>query len=124
MATTIVPITLNLLPQPLDICITRKDAFTFGFELTKDGSPIDLTDDTFLLTVNEAADASGAELFQLSESNTPDATGIVTFLPSVVDLTQAPATYFFDVQRTASPSGEIRTIIKGEFVISADITDP
>jgi hypothetical protein len=124
MATTLATITLDLAPVPVDICITRKDSFPFGFILEQDGSPIDLTGGGALLTVNDAADGSGAEHFSVANTNTFDATGVMTFQPSVANLTlPAKDSYFFDVEWTDAAS-DIRTIIKGKFVLGADITNP
>ncbi len=121
MPTIVATINFNLLPQPIDICITRRDSFPFGFLLEQDGAPVDISGNTYLLTVDTADDGSGTEFFSISENNTPDTAGFVEFLPSVVDLTQAPGDYFFDVQQTTG-GGQVRTIVKGKFQIAKDIT--
>ncbi len=121
MPTIVATINFNLLPQPIDICITRRDSFPFGFLLEQDGAPVDISGNTYLLTVDTADDGSGTEFFSISENNTPDTAGFVEFLPSVADLTQAPGDYFFDVQQTTG-GGQVRTIVKGKFQIAKDIT--
>ncbi len=121
MPTIVATINFNLLPQPIDICITRRDSFPFGFLLEQDGAPVDISGNTYLLTVDTADDGSGTAFFSISENNTPDAAGFVEFLPSVTDLTQAPGDYFFDVQQTTG-AGQVRTIVKGKFQIAKDIT--
>jgi hypothetical protein len=123
MATATKTVTIfDLTPEVIDLCITRRDSFTFGFIFEDDSGPIDFTGDAFLLTVNPAADGSGGDLFAIAQSNTLDATGLVQFLPSIVNLTQAAGAYFYDVQWTAS-GGDVRTLVKGGFRIDPDISD-
>jgi hypothetical protein len=122
MPTVVATINFNLLPQPIDLCITRRDSFPFGFLLEQDGAPVDISGNTYQLVVDTAADGTGTELFAIAENNTPDAAGFVEFLPSVANLTQVPANYFFAVRET-TPGSEIRTIVKGGFQIAADIPD-
>lgn len=112
---------LDLSPVPINISITRRDSFPFGFVLQQDGAPIDLSGTTFKLAVNPAADGSGIDLFEIAQSNTPGDDGVVEFTPSIADLTQDPATYFYDVQWT--DTGEVRTLVNGTFTIGADIAD-
>ncbi len=121
MPTVVATINFNLLPQPIDLCITRRDSFPFGFLLEQDGAPVDITNNTYLLTVDTADDGSGTQFFQISENNTPGTAGFVEFLPSVTNMTQAPGDYFFDVQQT-TVGGQVRTIAKGKFQIAKDIT--
>lgn len=113
---------LDLDPVIVNICITRRDSFVYGFILEDEDGPIDFTGSSFLHTVNPAADGSGADLFAAPENNTLDATGLIQFLPSIVDLTQPPAIYFHDIQWT-KPTAEVRTVIKGSYTIGQDISD-
>lgn len=113
---------LDLFPVTVNICISRRDSFVYGFLLEDANGPINLTGSSFLHTVNPAADGSGADLFAKAEFNTLDATGLVQFLPSVVDLTQPPAIYFHDIQWTDAAS-RVRTVIKGTYEIGPDISD-
>ena len=121
MPTTVAALELNLAPVPVNLCITRRDSFPFGFVLEQDGSGIDLTGTSFLLTVNPDADGSGADLFAIAESNVLTTDGVVQFTPSVVNLTQTPAVYYYDVQWT--DGAEVRTVVNGTFTIGDDISD-
>lgn len=116
---------LNLCPSPVNICMTRGDATPFQFTLTDDaGAAIDISGDSFLLTVDPSADPPNSDnnLFQLVGSLPGGGTdGVVQFEPSAVDTAQPPSTYYFDVQQT-TVAGDIRTIVKGEFAIQEDIT--
>ena len=113
---------LDLDPVIINICITRRDSFVYGFLLEDANGPIDLSGGSFLHTVNPAADGSGGDLFAIVEFNTLDTTGLVQFLPSVANLTQTPAKYFHDIQWT-NPATRIRTVIKGSYTIGDDISD-
>ena len=115
-------LTLDLSPVVINICITRRDSFVYGFLLEDANGPIDLTGSSFLHTVDTQADGEGSELFSIAEFNTLDTTGLVQFLPSVANLTQTPATYFHDVQWTNAAS-RIRTVINGSYAIGDDISD-
>ncbi len=121
MPSVVIPIEFNLSPVPVNLCISRRDSFPFGFTLSQSGSPINLTSSTFLFTVDTAADGSGTQLFQISNSNALTTDGVITFTPSVVDLTQNPQTSFYDIQWT-DPSANVRTVIKGSFRFDPDIT--
>jgi hypothetical protein len=122
-ASTATVVLLDLAPIAGEVRITRRDQFPFGWFIEDANGPIDFTGDDMLLTVNPAADGSGSDLFAIAEFNTLDATGLVRFRPAIADLTQAPATYFFDVQWTQASSSDVRTIIKGDFIICDDISD-
>jgi hypothetical protein len=120
-AATPVVLLLDLFPVIVDICITRRDSFVYGFLLEDADGPIDLTGGSFLHAVNPQDDGGGVDLFELPDFNTLDATGLVQFLPSVVDLTQVPAKYFHDIQWTNAAS-RVRTVIKGSYTIGKDIS--
>ena len=119
-AATRVVLTLDLSPVPINICIARRDSFVYGFLVEDADGTIDFTGSTFLHATNPAVDGSGVDLFEIAEFNTPDATGLVQFKPSVADLTQVPASYFHDIQWTDA-AGNVRTIIAGTYEIGPDI---
>lgn len=123
MASTQTVTAADFTPQVINLCFTQEDAFPFQFTLLQDGSAIDLTGSTFLLTVDpeEFPSGSGGNLFQLSENNTPGVSGIVEFLPTQVNMDQTPSTYFYDIQWTDA-SGNVRTVIRGEFQIQGQVT--
>lgn len=120
MPTTSGAITLDLGPANIRICVTRQDSKTFGWTLLDQGAPVDLTGATLQLIVNTTEDGGGTELFDISQSNVLDATGLFTFKPSTVDLDQTPGTYFHQI-KWDDGAGEILTIAAGEFVIGPDI---
>ena len=116
--------TLNLCPSSVDLCFTRADTVPFTFTLVdEDGSPIDITGSTFILTVDPEPDPvdASANLFTVPGVITDGPGGVVQFTPSSVDLDQTPDTYFYDVEWTDAGSN-IRTIVNGEFEIRQDIS--
>lgn len=122
MASTKTATVTDLQPQLINLCFTREDSFPFTFNLQQGGSAIDLTGSSFLLTVHDSpdADAGGSQQFQISESNTPDTTGDVTFTPTQANMDLAQGTYFYEVEWTDSLSN-VRTVISGEFIIGPQL---
>ena len=112
--------------EPVSINITRVrgDTFPFSFAIKdSDGNAIDITGYSFILTVDpsdEPPDASN-NLFALTGTVTDGPGGIVQFALTAMQADQTPATYYYDVQMTDT-SGNIRTIIKGEWAVQQDIT--
>lgn len=94
----------------------------FTFTDADTGDPLDFTGDAVVLTVNPTKDGSAADLFQLSPTNTLDATGVVRFRPTPAQMQQAPRLYFYDVQWTTS-GGAVRTLVRGGFEITPDVTN-
>lgn len=114
---------LNLCPLEINLCFSRGDTPVFSFTLKEDGSPIDITGSSFLLTVDPspAPTGSGDNLFQLTGSIPVGTDGVVQFQATAMQMDLAPGVYFYDVQWTDAASA-IRTIIAGEFEIRQDVT--
>lgn len=89
-----------------------------------DGVAIDIsTGYSFKMTVNtekNPADNTN-EVFSVTGQITDGPNGIVSFSPSTLQADQTPGTYYYDVQMVY-PSGAIRTLEKGRYVIVQDIT--
>lgn len=109
----------------VDLKFNREDSFPFQFVLTDEdsGAALDLTGSTFLFTAADTPDldGGGAQLFQLTENNTPGVAGVVEFLPSQANMDQPQATYFYDLEWTDG-SGRVRTVAKGKFIIGPQIS--
>ncbi|HUT76453.1 MAG TPA: hypothetical protein VM285_02140 [Polyangia bacterium] len=114
-------VVVDLSPVCINLKLTRRDSFPISFTLTQIGAPVDVTGSSFLFTVNTAEDGSGTELFQKTNTNTPDTTGVATFEPTTTDLNQTPSEYFYDVQWTDA-AASVRTVVLGTLEIVADIT--
>ena len=123
MATVVTALVLDLSPIPIDVCITRRDSFTYGVIFEDANGPIDFTGDSFLHTVNPQDDGGGTDVFAIANNNTLDATGLVTFSPSIADLTENPGDFFHDMQWTRASNGDVRTMGKGKYTIGKDISD-
>jgi len=122
-----------------EVDITRRRGDTRNYVLTvkdKDGSPIDVTGYTCLLTVNtlkapdlRSSPVTGSVVFQASGAPTTSP------IPSPLDgkLTidmgsfgggsppPQPGSYFYDIQITDA-NGRISTVLAGKFKVVQDIT--
>jgi hypothetical protein len=108
------------------IVFYRGDQYTIllTIKYRSSGDPIDITGYNFLLSVDPSSDPddAGNQLFQVAGVLDGDpTTGKVGFPVTSTHSDQEPATYFYDVQMTTD-TGDIRTILKDEFVITMDIT--
>lgn len=109
-----------------NIAITRKRGDTYRIRITftkDDGSPLDLTNSSLLMTVSPIAlpDEASDALFTIIGSIVGAATdGVADF-----QLTAAQADnvgeFYYDVEMT-DVSGSIRTILEGAFTMTQDIT--
>jgi hypothetical protein len=86
------------------------------------GNPVDITNYTFLLTVNkeEAPIDDSRQVFQAAGTIVDGPNGQVSF-PVVPANTAEVGDYFYDVQMT-TVGGDVRTIAKDAFIVSMDIT--
>lgn len=113
---------LNICPVEKNVCITRGDSKTFGFNLFQgDGTtPRVITGFSYTMTVSAKKKPVAADPIVFAVSGAVSSPS-VTFSPSTVNTDKTPKKYYFDVQET-NGSGEIYTVIKGEFLIKQDIT--
>lgn len=116
----------NFCPVVTDICVARGDSPVMTFQITdpSDGSVVDITGFTFVLTVDPEpfpADAVN-NLFQVTAGPiVGGTTGQVQMQPTTVNTNQPASAYFYDLQMTTlTPS--IRTILRGQFQIQQDVT--
>lgn len=108
----------------IDICRTRGDTFPLDYTLRDDqGTAIDITTFSFKLTVDPSPDPTDAStnLFQLVATIVDGVNGRFQFPITTVQADQAPETYFYDLQMIDG-GGNIRTIAKGKFTFTQDIT--
>lgn len=99
----------------------RGDTNPIRLSLTSDGSPLDVTNCSFLLTVNEGEnpeDTTYQVLQSIGEIIAPASDGIVEF---PIDGTTDAGRYYYDVQMTDA-SGKVKTVAKGIYFIRQDIT--
>lgn len=112
----------NMIPEVLDICRTRGDTFPFDLTIQLNGTAVDITGNTFLLTVDPSPAPADAlnNLFQNTPAIQDGPNGIIRVTLSTGDADQTPGTYFYDLQMTSGAS--IRTIAKGQWVVEQDVT--
>lgn len=126
-------VTLDLAPVPITLNFTRGDTFAFTFTIQDSaGAALDLTGNSYVLTVNLEEDpaTTANEVFStagalLAQSGAT--LGQVQFAFTTANWTAfdgkatAPVTVYCDLQQTDSGGG-LRTIAKGPFVVSQDIS--
>lgn len=111
-------------PMEFNMCRVINDTFPFQFTIKEeDGMVVDITSFSFKLTVDPSDEPSGSgdNLFSLIGTITDAPNGIVEFEPTAEQADQTPDTYYFDVQMIDADS-KVRTIAKGEWNFTADIT--
>lgn len=111
-------------PTSLDITRVRGDTHAMQFTIKDSaGAAVNVTGFSFLLTVDPAPDPSDAlnNLFQLTATLVDAVNGVIEFAPTAMEADQTPNTYFYDLQMTDAGSA-IRTIAKGKFIFTPDIT--
>ena len=106
--------------------ITRYRGDTAADEITVQtsaGAAVDVAGFTFVMTVSslENPPDGTSELYNITGTITGAAAGQVEFVPSALQADQKPATYYYDIQMTDA-GGRIKTIAKGAYVYTQDIT--
>lgn len=111
---------LNLCPDEIDICISRGDDTPMAFRMQEAGVDLTIAGFTYLLSVDtrEEPDDVATQLFQLTGV---EVSPLVTFSPTTSNTDLTPDDYFFDIQET-NTAGKLRTVAKGKFTVSQDIT--
>lgn len=104
----------------------RGDTKPFKFVRTVDGEVVDITDRTYKLTVSSlqnpsAAEAVGAQIFQVNGVITDAAAGEFEFRPTAEQTDVDPGKYYFDVEET-DEDDYIETIEKDKMTFKQDIT--
>ena len=111
-------------PYDMDIKRTRGDTFPFVLTVVDtDGDAVDITGASFLLTVDLLENPTDAsqKLFQVAGVLVVPASGTVRFTLTEPNSDQPPLTYYYYIQMTDAAAA-VRTISKGEWVVSQDFT--
>jgi hypothetical protein len=109
-------------PATLNLCRTRGDTFPFTVVISQDGSVVDITGYTIIMTVdpsNEPADALN-NLFSVTATVPTGTDGRAVFTLTAPNADQTPGEYFHDMQLTDG-GGNIRTFARGTYLIEQDI---
>ena len=99
----------------------RGDTYDHLFQLLdEDNSPITLTSETFTLTINteENPTDTSNQVLTVGGAIVDANSGKISFN---IDGSEPLGTNYFDIQMTDN-AGNLRTIVKGQWVIEQDIT--
>lgn len=114
----------DLRPAQYNVKIWRNDTWSQTFAILADTTPVDLTGCTILIQVRPTP-ASTSVLLTLSTANSSISIGGVSrnqiTLNKIVDV--AAGSYVYDMNVTF-PSGEVKTYLWGNFIVSEDISKP
>ncbi len=112
----------DLRPAQYNVKIWRNDSWAQTFALLADTTPIDLSGSTILIQVRPTPSSSVVALELTSEDSSIGIGGVdnnqIT-LNKIVDV--AAGTYVYDMSVTF-PSGEVKTYLWGNFIVSEDIS--
>jgi len=112
----------DLRPAQYNVKIWRNDSWAQTFALLADTTPIDLSGSTILIQVRPTPTSSVVAL-ELSTDDSSIGIGGVDnnqiTLNKIVDI--AASTYVYDMNVTF-PSGEVKTYLWGNFIVSEDIS--
>jgi hypothetical protein len=112
----------DLRPAQYNVKIWRNDSWAQTFAILADTTPIDLSGSTILIQVRPTPSSSTIAL-ELSTDDSSISIGSITMnqitLNKIVDV---PAgAYVYDMNVTF-PSGEVKTYLWGNFIVSEDIS--
>ena len=112
----------DLRPAQYNVKIWRNDSWAQTFALLADTTPIDLSGSTILVQVRPTPSSSVVAL-ELSTDDSSIGIGGVDSnqitLNKIVDI--AAGTYVYDMNVTF-PSGEVKTYLWGNFIVTEDIS--
>lgn len=113
---------VDMTPIEKRICRSRGDTFPFDLTIKLNGVAVNVTTDSFVLTVDpdEAPDDAANNLFANIPTIVDGPNGIIRVTLSVSDADQTPDSYFYDLQQTSGSA--TRTIMRGSWVVSQDIS--
>lgn len=116
-------------PAKLEQFISRGDTDPIPFRLElENGTAINITGYTFRLSVDTVENPTdpnrptATQVFAVDAVIVDAPAGRFEFPITILESNQTPGDYFYDVERF--DGSNIRTIVKGRFVIGQDITKP
>ena len=111
-------------PTSLDLLRTRGDTYPHLFYVVDAaGGADDITGRAYTLTVDtrRSPPDETTKVFSILGVVIDGPAGAVTFSPTAPDADQTPGSYFYDIQQTDA-GGAIRTVARGRYVFTQDIT--
>jgi hypothetical protein len=112
----------DLRPAQYNVKIWRNDSWAQTFALLADTTPIDLSGSTILIQVRPTPTSSVVALELTTDDSSIGIGGVDSnqiTLNKIVDI--AAGTYVYDMNVTF-PSGEVKTYLWGNFIVSEDIS--
>ncbi len=112
----------DLRPAQYNVKIWRNDSWAQTFALLADTTPIDLSGSTILIQVRPTPSSSVVALELTTDDSSIGIGGVDSnqiTLNKIVDI--AAGTYVYDMNVTF-PSGEVKTYLWGNFIVSEDIS--
>jgi len=112
----------DLRPAQYNVKIWRNDTWSQTFAILADETPVDLSGCTILIQVRPTPSSETIALELSSENSSIGIGGIDSnqiTLNKIVDV--AAGSYVYDMNVTF-PSGEVKTYLWGNFIVSEDIT--
>lgn len=108
----------------VDMCITQGDNKDYSLTITSGGAPQDLTGSTLFFTVKRnLSDTDAKAVIHKVITTFDDApNGKATISLSNTDTDIPLARYFYDIQLTL-PGNFVRTVVKGSFDVSYQVTE-
>jgi len=114
----------DLRPAQYNVKIWRNDSWSQTFAILADTTPVDLSGSTILIQVRPTP-ASTTILLTLSNANSSISIGGTNrnqiTLNKIVNV--VAGSYVYDMMVTF-PSGEVKTYLWGNFIVSEDISKP
>ena len=113
----------DILVSVVDLERTRGDTYPFTFVLADiDGAPVNIAGGSFVMTVDslESPTDDTTHIFQLNGIITDGLAGEVTFTLTT-DNADNVGEFFYDIQQIDF-AGFLRTVVRGEFLLTQDIT--
>jgi len=112
----------DLRPAQYNVKIWRNDSWAQVFALLADTTPIDLSGSTILIQVRPTPSSSEVALELTTDDSSIGIGGIDSNQITLNKIVDIPAgTYVYDMNVTF-PSGEVKTYLWGNFIVTEDIS--
>jgi hypothetical protein len=110
----------------LNIRVKKNDTFSEEITMLEDGSAFDFTNYDVARMQVKNAKTDAANVLELTILNTRlvlgGALGTITFLVDDADMDITAGTYVYDLEIENTGTGEVETILEGQFIVSQDVT--
>lgn len=106
----------------LKITRFRGDTYPDNFTIKTNGSPVDITGFSFILTLsNKENPTTESPVYSINGVIENASSGIVSFSPTTENANQPNGVYYYDVEMTDG-DGKKRTLVKSTYTYNQDIS--